>query len=72
MKLKQLMKREMFPEILESTLGNYLRTRRSWEGKIIWGKTGRHEATNFLANSELNLIFPALCDSRKLTMLAVE
>ena len=72
MKLKQLMNREMFPEIFESSLGDYLTTRTSWEGKIVWGKFARHGATNLLANSELNLIFPVSCDSRKLTILAAE
>jgi hypothetical protein len=71
-KIDQLMKREKFPQVFTSTLGDYFKSTNGWEGEIIWGDHGSDQDLNLLVNSRLNLIYPLSMAKENLMPLVVE
>ena len=72
MKLKQLMEREEFPNIFNVTLGNYLKLKYDWYGKITWNSSSEDSSMTLLVNERSNMIFPLCLNPLDLRLLARE
>ena len=72
MKLHELMRRENFPHVFINTLGEYLKSKSGWEGKIIWGMHSSNDGLNLLVNTRLNIIYPVSMPKKKLIPFVAE
>ncbi len=72
MKLHELIRRENFPQVFNHTLGEYLKLKSGWEGKIIWGMHSSNDDLNLLVNTRLNIIYPVSMPKKKLMPFVAE